>query len=176
MITDLYSERLHLRKMSTDDAPSLFNIWSDAEVTEFMNIDPFSNEDQAKEMITSLDQLSREEKAIRYSIIELISNRIIGSCGFNSIDAENAKAEIGYDLSRTYWGKGYATEAVTTLLQHAFHSLKLNRVEAKVEPENVASIKLLQKLNFTFEGTLRQSEKSKGRFIDLHLYSKLKND
>ncbi|WP_100406927.1 GNAT family N-acetyltransferase [Bacillus solitudinis] len=176
MITDLYTERLHLRKMTTADSLSLFKIWSDPNVTKFMNIDGFSNEDQAKEIITYLDKLSQKNKAIRYSIVELTSNEIIGSCGYNVLDFENALTEIGYDLARAYWRKGYATESVSALLNYALDSLNLNRVEAKVEPENINSIKVLQKLNFTFEGTLRQCEKSKGRFIDLSVYSKLKID
>ncbi len=176
MITELYSERLYLRKMEIKDSKSLFKIWSDPDVTKFMNIENFKSEHQAVEIITYLDQLANENKVIRYSIIELESNEIIGSCGYNSVDFENDKAEIGYDIAKHYWGKGYAPEAISALLQYAFHSLNLNRIEAKVEPENLNSIKVLEKLHFTFEGTLRKSEKSKGRYIDLNIYSKLKTD
>ncbi|HCF31630.1 MAG TPA: GNAT family N-acetyltransferase, partial [Bacillus sp. (in: Bacteria)] len=97
-------------------------------------------------------------------------------CGYNSLDFENSKTEIGYDISKTFWGKGYAPEAISSLLDYAFTHLKLNRVEAKVEPANVNSIKVLEKLNFTFEGTLRKSEKSAGKLIDLNIYSKLISD
>ncbi|MFP3918596.1 GNAT family protein [Lysinibacillus telephonicus] len=176
MITDLYTERLHLRKMDVSDSQTLFKIWSDPDVTKFMNIENFHHESQATEIITYLDQLASENKAIRYSIIELESNEIIGSCGYNSLDFENDKTEIGYDIAKNYWGKGYAPEAISTLLNYAFNSLNLNRVEAKVEPENLNSIKVLQKLNFTFEGTLRKAEKSKGRYVDLNIFSKLKTD
>ncbi|KIV52647.1 GNAT family acetyltransferase [Aneurinibacillus migulanus] len=176
MITELYTERLHLRKMKVSDSSSLFKIWSDPDVTRFMNVDCFTDENQAKDMIKLLDELAQDSKAIRFSIIELESNEIIGSCGYNSLDFENEKAEIGYDLAKAFWGKGYASEAIYSLLDYAFSSLKLNRLEAKVEPENVNSIKILQKLNFTFEGTLRQYEKSKGKFIDLNMYSKLITD
>ncbi|MCM3316734.1 GNAT family N-acetyltransferase [Rummeliibacillus stabekisii] len=176
MIKELYTERLFLRKMTTSDSESLFKIWSDPEVTKFMNINSFNNISQAKEMINLLDKLSQEKRAIRYSIIELESNQIIGSCGYNSIDFENAKVEIGYDISKVYWGKGYAPEAISSLIEYAFNSLNINRIEAKVEPENINSIKVLRKLNFTFEGTMRKCEKSNGKFIDLSLYSKLVTD
>lgn len=109
-------------------------------------------------------------------MIERKTNEIIGTCGFNSIDFENAKAEIGYDIAKAYWGMGYAPESIRALLNYAFETLKLNRIEAKVEPANVNSIKVLQKLKFTFEGTLRQYEKSKGNFIDINMYSLLKTD
>ncbi|OAB25566.1 GNAT family acetyltransferase [Paenibacillus macquariensis subsp. defensor] len=176
MITELHTERLHLRKMKVSDSSSLFKIWSDPDVTKFMNVSCFTNENQAKEMITLLDDLSQDSKAIRFSIIKIESNEIIGSCGFNSLDFENAKAEIGYDIAKSFWGRGYASEAIYSLLDYAFSSLKMNRIEAKVEPENVNSIKLLQKLNFTFEGILRQYERVDGKFNDLNIYSKLISD
>ncbi|TCZ80761.1 N-acetyltransferase [Paenibacillus albiflavus] len=173
MITELHTERLYLRKMKVSDSSSLFKIWSDPDVTKFMNVSYFTNENQAKEMINLFDDLSRDSKAIRFSIINKESNEIIGSCGYNSFDFENEKAEIGYDIAKSFWGRGYASEAICSLLDHAFSSLKLNRIEAKVDPENVNSIKLLQKHNFTFEGTLRQYERVEGKFNDLNIYSKL---
>jgi len=176
LITELHTERLHLRKMKVSDSSSLFKIWSDPDVTKFMNVSCFTNENQAKEMITLLDDLTQDSKAIRFSIIKIESNEIIGSCGFNSLDFENAKAEIGYDIAKSFWGRGYASEAIHSLLDYAFSSLKMNRIEAKVDPENVNSIKLLQKLNFTFEGTLRQYERVDGKFNDLNIYSKLISD
>ncbi|WP_018754950.1 GNAT family N-acetyltransferase [Paenibacillus terrigena] len=176
MITELHTERLHLRKMKVSDSSSLFKIWSDPDVTKFMNVSRFTDENQAKEMINLLDDLSRDSKAIRFSIIKKESNEIIGSCGYNSFDFENEKAEIGYDIAKSFWGRGYASEAICALLDHAFSSLKLNRIEAKVDPENVNSIKLLQKLNFTFEGTLRQYERVEEKFNDLNIYSKLISD
>lgn len=176
MITELHTERLHLRKMKVSDSSSLFKIWSDPDVTKFMNVSCFTDENQAKEMIYILDDLSQDSKAIRFSIINKESNEIIGSCGYNSFDFENEKVEIGYDIAKSFWGRGYASEAICSLLDHAFFTLKLNRIEAKVDPENVNSIKLLQKLNFTFEGTLRQYEKVEGKFNDLNIYSKLASD
>lgn len=176
MITELQTDRLHLRKMKLSDSPSLFKIWSDPDVTKFMNISCLTNDNQVKEMITLLDDLSQDRKAIRYSIIEKESNEIIGSCGFNSLDFENAKTEIGYEIAKSFWGRGYASEAIDALLNYSFSCLEMNRIEAKVEPENANSIKLLQRLNFTFEGTLRQYERVDGEFNDLNIYSKLISD
>ncbi len=77
-----------------------------------MNIDSFTDESQAIQMIEMLDNLSQENKAIRYSIVHLESKQIIGSCGYNSLDYENSKTEIGYEISKEYWGNGFATEAL----------------------------------------------------------------
>lgn len=176
LMTELHTKRLYLRKMKATDASSLFHIWSDPDVTKFMNVSNFTNERQAIEMIELLDGLARANEAIRFSIIEVESTKIIGSCGYNSLDFEHAKAEIGYDLAKVFWGKGYAAEAINSLVEHAFTTLALNRIEAKVHPENVNSIKVLQKLNFIFEGTLRQAERVNGQFHDLNIYSKLRTD
>lgn len=176
MISVIKTPRLLLRKMSISDTDELFSIWSDPEVTKYMNIENFYKIEQVQEMIKLFEKLSEENEAIRYSIIELESNKIIGTCGFNFFDANNSKVEIGYDLNKCFWGKGYAKEAITYLIGYAFNDLGINRIEAKIEPQNLSSITLIEKLNFTYEGTLRQTEKSKGRFIDLKLYSKLASE
>lgn len=69
MITELHTERLYLRKMNVLDAASLFKIWSDPDVTRFMNITHFTDENQAIAMINLLNDLAQENKAIRFSII-----------------------------------------------------------------------------------------------------------
>ncbi|WP_342552597.1 GNAT family N-acetyltransferase [Paenibacillus sp. FSL R7-0652] len=182
MITELHTTRLYLRPMKEADSAGLFQVWSDPEVARFMNISPFKDEKQAVEMIQMLADLAKDQQAIRFSIIEKSSGAIMGSCGFNYLDFEQARAEIGYDLAKAYWGKGYAAEAVTAMLTHGFTTLELNRIEAKVDPRNANSIKLLEKLGFTREGTLRSYERAgtesgaEDTFNDLYMYSKLASD
>lgn len=105
MITELHTERLHLRKMKVSDSSSLFAVWSDPDITKLMNVSCFTDVEQAKEMIKLLDDLSQDRKAIRFSIIQKESNEIIGSCGYNSLDFDNLKAEIGYDIAKSSWGR-----------------------------------------------------------------------
>ncbi|KOS69346.1 GNAT family acetyltransferase [Lysinibacillus contaminans] len=176
MKTELHTERLHLRTMKASDSHSLFKIWSDPDVTKFLNISSFTYEEQSTEIFALLGELARDNIASNFTIIERESNEIIGTCGFNSIDFENSKAEIGVSIAKAYWGMGYASEGINALVNYTFQTLELNRIEAKVEPENVNSIKVLTKLNFTFEGTLRQYEKSKGKLIDINMYSRLRTD
>lgn len=176
LITEMSTERLMLRKMEAADSSALFALWSDPQVTRFMNIDPFTSEAQAKEIIQLFDRLHRNRQAIRYSIFIRETKELIGSCGFNYVDSENAKAEIAYDLSRHFWGCGFGSEAVAALLHQAFYGMGLNRIEAKVDPLNKNSIHLLKKLNFHFEGTQRQSEKINQQFFYVNMYSKLKSD
>ncbi|RIU90494.1 GNAT family N-acetyltransferase [Oceanobacillus picturae] len=176
MMNDLTTERLTLKRMKEHDAAGLFAIWADPDVTRFMNIPSFTGEDQAKEMINVLTELAKENKALRYTIRMKDSGKIIGSCGYNVLDFENHKTELGYELAKEHWGKGYASEAIHALTKNAYAELGFHRIEAKVEPENGNSIRLLLKLGFTFEGTLRDAEKAKGRFVNLALYAKLSTD
>ncbi|WP_404454887.1 GNAT family N-acetyltransferase [Oceanobacillus kapialis] len=173
---DLTTERLTLKKMHDSDTDGLFALWSDPAVTEFMNIPAFKDVAQAREMIRLLTSLAEEMKAQRYTIHLKGSGKIIGSCGYNVLDFTNQKTELGYELAKEHWGKGYATEAIRTLVNYAFTELDMHRIEAKVEPQNRNSIRLLQKLGFIFEGTLRDAEKAKGEFVDLAMYARLRTD
>lgn len=172
----IYSERLSLQEVSQKDAESLFHIWSNPEITKFMNIPAMTNVNQAMEMIQLFESLSREKKGNRFTISLTETNTVIGSCGFNYLDYENDRGEIGYELDKEYWGQGYMTEALKTLMQVGFSQFNLNRIEAKVEPQNVASQYVLKKIGCKEEGLLRKYEKAKGTYIDLIMFSALKED
>ncbi|QRG70750.1 GNAT family N-acetyltransferase [Brevibacillus choshinensis] len=172
----LETQRLLLRPIELNDAPSLFTFWSDPNVSKHMNIETFSEVTQAEQMILLLQKLSVEQKACRWTILLKHTSQVIGSCGFNYFDFENERTEIGYDLGYPFWGNGYIPEALQSLISFGFHELGLNRIEAKVEPENINSLKVLKKLHFVEEGTLRQYEKSKGQLVDLIMFSVLRND
>ncbi len=174
---ELETDRLLLRQMTLRDVPDLFNIWSDSEVARYINITAFKEVSQAREMVELLNKLAEEKKAIRWGITLKETKKVVGSGGFNSWLKEEAyRGEIGYDLDREYWGKGIMTEALQALISFGFGSMKLNRIEALVEPENTASIHLLNKTGFLEEGLLREYQVSKERFIDLKIFSLLKRE
>ena len=176
MQSELKSKRLILIQSDVSHASDLFSFWTDPEVSKFMNMESFTTQEEVIDMIEFTNQLAAMNQSIRYTIFLKESNQMIGSCGFNYIDFENERAEIGYDLGKEYWGNGFAFEAVSALMSYWFHDLGLNRIEARVVPENLRSIRLLNNLGFHFEGILRQSEKSNGDFIDVMVYSRLKMD
>lgn len=172
----LQGERICLIPIQLAHAPELFKIWSNPKITEFMNIDPFCDEKQAGEMIVYLKNLAKEQKALRYTIFHKEQAKIMGSCGFNQIDTHNQHGEIGYELDEAFWRQGYGSEVVEQLVNHGFSHLHMVRISAKVEAANKASIHVLEKNRFQYEGTLRKAEKSKGAFIDLCMYARLKHD
>lgn len=173
----LITDRLILRPMSIEDAPALFRIWSDPEVTKYLNITAFTDIEQAREMIELLNRLAIEQKAIRWTIFVKETNHPIGSCGYNTwIKEEGYRGEIGYDLDLKYWGRGIMSEALHALIKIGFNTMGFNRIEALVEPENISSTKLLKKIGFCEEGTLRDYQFNKEKFTDLTIYSLLKRE
>lgn len=169
---EFVTDRLYLRKMKETDSKRLFEIWSDPVVTKYMNIEELSQEEQAKEIIQLINELANENKAIRYTIIEKQTKEIIGTCGFNEFDEEYGIVEIGYELDQLFWGKGYAPEAITCLVQYAFAELKLTEIIAKVNHKNNNSIRALHKLGFTFKEIVREYEESIDGYMNFNVYCK----
>ncbi len=99
-------------------------------------------------------------------------NTIIGCVNLcNILHGAFSKASLGYKLDYAYTGNGYATEAVLKLLQIAAVDMKLHRIEAKVVPENLPSIHLLNRLHFQYEGVEFQSILVNNIWRDLQRYS-----
>lgn len=173
---EIYTKRLFLRKISSKDAETLFKYWSDPEVTKYLNVTTFKNIEQAFSLIRLLNGLYRKKEGIRWGIVTKKDNEIIGTCGFNNWIKKSSRGEIGYELGRKYWGKGYATEAVREILKYGFKNMNLNRIEAFTVPQASASINLLEKLGFKKEGMLREYGYWNGKYWDENVYSLLKKD
>ena len=94
-----------------------------------------------------------------------------GVCTLNFWNKEHRKAETGFWIFPEYWGQGIVTEAMSTVITYGFTKMKLHRISAEIEDDNPASIALIKKLGFSFEGTLKECEIKNGRFINLQLYA-----
>lgn len=170
----LETERLMLRKMELTDARGMYHYFSKAEVTKFYDIETFTSEQQALDLIQGLLYRFNEKKQIRWGIHLKGHHGMIGSCGFHALEKENFKAEIGYELDPDYWGKGIMTETIAQIITYGFQELGLNRIEAFYNPLNIASRKVLKKNGFQFEGVLKKRFFIKGEFIDAAISAVLK--
>ena len=103
-------------------------------------------------------------------------SQLAGVIDVCDINQSSGRAEIGYWLAEVHQGKGLMTLACKAVLNHAFGTLGLNRVQIRVEPANTRSAAIPRRLGFRHEGTLRQVGKARGRLIDLNIYSLLKNE
>ena len=94
-------------------------------------------------------------------------NRMIGTCGFASVDTNHNSAELGYVLNPDYRGRGLIPEAATRVLRFGFQVLGLHRIEARYMIENEASLTVMKKLGMRFEGVKRESMLIKGAYRDI---------
>ena len=99
------------------------------------------------------------------------SDSLIGTCGFSNWSLPNSHAELVYDLDRSFWGRGLMRAAASQVLSWAFHTAGFNRVHAFVMTSNAPSIRLLETLGFSHEGTLSQFRVARGIPRDFHVYA-----
>lgn len=171
---EIETERLVLREIMPDDAPAVFAIFSDAEVMRYYDLNAYQNPDQAAELIDFFDESFEVERAIRWGIERKSDQRLIGTCGY--VWLRQYRGEIGYELARAHWRNGYMQEALDAILEFGFDELQLNRIEALVMLENLASAQLLRKIGFQQEGILRQHDFFKEAFHDMRLFALLKDE
>jgi RimJ/RimL family protein N-acetyltransferase len=170
------TERLILRPLIPEDSEGLFRIFSDPEVTRYLEITPLKFASEGKTMLEYFNGQFERKSGVRWGIERKQDGVLLGTCGFHSVELWIFKAELSYDVGRPYWGQGIVPEAAKALLRHAFEDLGMNRIQASVIPEAAASAKVLEKLGFYREGVLRETGYWKGRFWDKVTYSLLKRE
>lgn len=104
------------------------------------------------------------------------TNELIGDCGLQILGPDSRQARFGVTVAREFQGRGYATEAIAGLLDYLFREMNLHRVQADVDPQNVPSCSLLERLGLRREGHFRQSLWFKGRWADEYLYAILREE
>ncbi|GGA77304.1 hypothetical protein GCM10008025_21160 [Ornithinibacillus halotolerans] len=112
---------------------------------------PFNNYSTLDE-ISWYKSIFEKKTGIRWVITLKGKGRVICSCGFLNIVLQDGRSEVGYELSKEYWGKGIASEAFEAVIQFGFEQLNLQRVQALIEPPNISSQKLLERKGFIKEG------------------------
>ncbi len=172
----LQTERLLLRGITGKDLNFFFRHFSNPEVNRYlMDEDPIPNREKAKEIIAFYTK-AESHTYNRWVIFHKADARPIGTCGYHKWDNRHQRAEIGYDLDPASWRKGIMTEALTGVLEFGFNQMWLQHVEALVYPANLASIRILEKLQFQKEGALRSYFRQGGVRYDHWLYSLIKAD
>lgn len=170
----LETERFILRELRSDDAKEYYTYFSDHEVTKYWGYEGPKNMETAAKTFTRFQNAFNRKEMITWGIATKDEDRIIGTCILNDF-IRASMVNLSYNLSKAYWGKGIMTEALETIIPFAFHVLDINRIQAKVMPENNASAKLLSKLGFVQEGLLR--DYIFGEIItDTLIFSMLKKD
>lgn len=173
----LRTERLVLREVTAEDSQWYFKHFNIREIAEGQEYPGPKDLDAARqELKIYFTDNFMNDTGIRWGITLKGSNELIGSAGLYKWIKKTSQVETGYDLDPKYSGQGIMTEAMTAIIQHAFEVMKVNRIEALVSPRNEGSLRLVRRLGFHKEGTLREHNFYNGEFIDDFLFSLLKRD
>jgi ribosomal-protein-alanine N-acetyltransferase len=170
----LQCSRIKLRFITKDDASALFGLFSDAEAMRYGSSAPWTSMQQADESLAVV--LAGYESGDYLRVAIEIDGEMNGFVTLRAFDRQNRRCEIGYMLARPHWGKGYMQEALPAMIDYAFGTLGLNRIEADVDPRNDASGRLLECLHFRKEGLLRERWIVNGEVCDSDIFGLLKAD
>ena len=173
----LDTEHLKLRKLNIGDVAAIHEYASDPEVTSRTTWEMHRSLDDTRQYVNSLLQRQDLGLAAMWAITEKGGDgRLIGECGFRSISPENGRAEIVFVLNRKFWGKGYMSEATHAVLKHAYGPMGLNRVEALVDGDDLATMRVLKRNEMRLEGTMRQAVRVRGAYRDAKLFAGLRSE
>lgn len=145
----LETKRLLLREWESSDAPEMYLLNSDPEVIKYTGDVPFKNVEETKQLILNYDHYEKFKMG-RLTVLLKETNEYLGWCGLKYLVDMN-EVELGYRFHKKYWGNGYATEACIACLEYGFENLKLKRIIGQVLKENVASVRVLEKIGMHFE-------------------------
>jgi len=165
--------RTRLREVCADDLPDLMEVNGDSEVTHFLPYATWQSLPDAAAWLERMNKLVATGAARQLVIVRNVDSKVIGTALLFNFDEGSNRLELGYALGRAHWKQGYAAEALRALLSHAFGVLRIRRVEAQVNPGNVASNALLRSLGFTQEGYLRERSVAKGATYGINIYGLL---
>jgi RimJ/RimL family protein N-acetyltransferase len=152
----LEGERVVLRHPRGGDLDALFELFSHADVTRYWSHGPWKARHQAESYLRDIHAGAASGQLLQWAITRSGEDRLIGTTTLYGFARDHARCEIGFALQPAYWGQGLAREAVSTVLTHSIHVLGIQRIEADADPDNSASLRLLESLGFEREGHARE--------------------
>jgi [ribosomal protein S5]-alanine N-acetyltransferase len=166
--------RIVLRALDLSDTEQIFTLFSDPEAMRYWSFLPYTEISQARQRLERDIAGARAGEWLPWGIA--LEDTLIGTVTLHDLNREQGRAELGYMLARAHWGRGLAREATSLVIGHAFGPLGLRRLEADIDPRNVASDKLLTRLGFQKEGFLRERWRVGDEISDSALFGLLKRD
>lgn len=167
----LQTKRLLLRPLTLADTEDLYEISSHEKVTMMTG---YSTHQTLADTEQAIAHYFMKRPLGKYGIELRTTGKLIGTIDLRLTGPNSG--ELGYQMNPNYQRKGYTFEAAETLLEFGFEKLHLHRLTAKCLAFNLPSQALLEKLGMKKEGVLRQAEKRNGKYVDMYLFSRLKED
>jgi RimJ/RimL family protein N-acetyltransferase len=163
----LETERLLLREFDQGDAPAFYVLGSNPAIIRYTG-DPdggLKTIEQAREVLRSRPMADYQKYGFgRWACVRKLSGEVIGFAGLKYLDDLN-EVDIGVRLLPVYWGVGLATEACRAVIDYGFTRLGLEQIIGLVDPENTASVRVLEKLGLTFVGVLEYQGQSVAKYV-----------
>lgn len=172
----LKTKRLTMRCLEAGDAVKIYEMRKNKQVNRFIARPEIASMEAAEELVSKTVNMYETQRGIGFAGILRDGDRIIGTCGYNSIDYMNRRAEIGGELSTEFWGKGIAQEAVTEIVRFGLEGMNLHAIEAIVMPGNRGAIYLLSLLGFKKEAHFRDRAFFKDEYHDLAVYTLIRGE
>ncbi len=168
--------KCRIRKWELSDAKDLAAALSNKKVQDNLRDGlpyPYTVQD-GKEFISAM--LSADENET-FAFAIMVDDKVVGSIGiFRQGNIHSQTAELGYYIAEEYWGKGIMTEAVKQICEYVFGDSDIIRIYAEPFAYNIASCRVLEKVGFQYEGTLRSNAVKNGKVIDMKMYSLIKEE
>ena len=172
----LQTARLLLRPFDDADADALYAMHSNASVLRYWDAPPWTERVRAERFLASCRQLEADGTGARLAVDRVTDGSLLGWCSLTGWNPDYRSASMGYCFDEVAWGHGYATEAARAVLHWAYDTLDLNRVQAETDTRNLASARVLEKLGFVREGTLREDCIVNGDVSDSWVYGLLRRE
>ncbi|BAU14233.1 putative acetyltransferase [Leptolyngbya sp. NIES-3755] len=145
----LETERLWLRPFRNEDLDRMAELFGDPEVMRYISSGTKTRAELEAEFPAMLERWSGSGFGM-WAMIEKTSRILLGRCGLIYLNG-TPEVELGYMLDKTYWNRGFVTEASIACLRFGFEQAGLERIVAIAQPENIASQRVMQKVGMTFE-------------------------
>jgi [ribosomal protein S5]-alanine N-acetyltransferase len=172
---EVRGRELALRYARLEDAPGLFELASDPEVTRYFSWGPYSRESEAEEYIRTLPAKRAQGRMLEFMIVHPDSG-VIGVTGLSEFSLRDRRAVVGTWHGRQWWGRGANRQSKALVLALAFRGLGLERVTAWCGTDNGRSQTALERLGFVHEGVLRHWHIHSGEPQDVISYGMLRSD
>jgi RimJ/RimL family protein N-acetyltransferase len=175
LVPEMATERLRLRRLGVADAADLHQAYGDAEAMRFWNALPSRDVGETEQRIRrSLEYDSTWQAA--WAVLSKRDATFVGMVNYHARQAWNQRLSLGWILVPAFRRQGYMEEAVRALLGHCFHALDTHRIEAEIEPDNVRSVRLAERLGFRREGLLHDRACVGGERRSIWMYALLRPD
>lgn len=172
------TDRLILRRYKIEDADAMYKNWaSDSEVTKFLTWQPHSSVEVSRGIIENWLKEYSDEKYYQWAIVlKDNGNEPIGGISVVHMNEDISMVHIGYCLGRAWWRRGIMSEALKAVTDFMFDTVEVNRVEARHDPRNPNSGKVMQKCGMKYEGTLRSADRNNQGICDACYYALLRSE